>query len=57
MFAKEFIKAVNLYPQDAVFVCLFGGEKRTEKRLTKSKYSKSYLNRNGCRITLEIAVF
>ena len=31
MFAKEFIKAVNLYPQDAVFVCLFGGEKETVK--------------------------
>lgn len=57
MFAKEFIKAVNLYPEDAVFVCLFGGEKRTEERLTKSKYSKSYLNRNGCRIALEIVVF
>lgn len=31
MFAKEFIKAVNLYPEDSVFVCLFGGEKETVK--------------------------
>lgn len=48
MFAKEFIKAVNMYPEDAVLVCLFGGEKRTEKRLTKNKYTKSYLNSNCC---------